>query len=214
LELSISAGEFVAMLGRSGTGKTSLLRSLAGIDPSPAGVVEVAEPWAIVFQEPRLFPWMSVRRNVAIGLRGADIGERAVRALREVGLDHRLDAWPLTLSGGEAQRAALARALVREPRLLLLDEPFAALDALTRMQMHELVLSLWRTHCPAVLAVTHDVDEAIRLADRVIVLSGGRIAVDLPIDLPRPRDQGMMEFSTLRQCLLGILGVKTNNVNG
>ncbi|WKW51668.1 ABC transporter ATP-binding protein [Rhodomicrobium lacus] len=214
LELNISAGEFVAMLGRSGSGKTTLLRALAGIDPAPVGVVEVAEPWAMVFQEPRLFPWMRVRRNVAIGLRGPDVQERAVRALREVGLNHRLDAWPLTLSGGEAQRAALARALVREPHLLLLDEPFASLDALTRLQMHDLVLSLWRTHRPAVLAVTHDVDEAIRLADRVIVLSAGRIAADLPVDLPRPRDQGLAGFSALRHRLLSLLGVKTNDAAG
>ncbi|MBV8682088.1 MAG: ABC transporter ATP-binding protein, partial [Caulobacteraceae bacterium] len=130
----------------------------------------------------------------------------AERALAEVGLSHRLGAWPATLSGGEAQRAALARALVREPKLLLLDEPFAALDALTRLKMHELVLSLWRAHAPAILLVTHDVDEAVTLADRVLVLDQGRIAVEEPVALPRPREVDA-SFQAIRRRLLAHLGV-------
>ncbi|MEI9964259.1 MAG: ATP-binding cassette domain-containing protein [Caulobacteraceae bacterium] len=140
-----------------------------------------------MFQEARLLPWKRVWRNVALGLKVADPRERALAALDEVGLSHRIDAWPATLSGGEAQRTALARALVREPELLLLDEPFAALDALTRIKMHGLVQALWRKHQPAVLLVTHDVDEALLLADRVLVLDGGRIAAEERVELERPR---------------------------
>jgi sulfonate transport system ATP-binding protein len=160
-----------------------------------------------VFQEPRLLPWKRVWHNVALGLQGGDARRRAEAALAEVGLAHRSDVWPGTLSGGEAQRAALARALVREPRLLLLDEPFASLDALTRLRMHDLVLNLWGTHAPAVLIVTHDVDEAISLADRVLVLEGGRIAAEEHIDLRRPRDVGA-SFQAIRRRLLGHLGVE------
>ena len=177
LHLSIRAGEFVALLGRSGSGKSTLLRTLAGLDEAPAGTVTVPAERAVVFQEPRLIPWKPVWANVALGLRTTNARERAVAALAEVGLSHRLDAWPMTLSGGEAQRAALARALVREPKLLLLDEPFAALDALTRLKTQALVASLWRAHRPAVLLVTHDVDEALLLADRVLVLDEGHIAL-------------------------------------
>jgi sulfonate transport system ATP-binding protein len=211
LDLSIRAGEFVALLGRSGSGKSTLLRTLAGLDAAPAGTVTVPAERAVVFQEPRLVPWKSVRANVALGLRTADPQERAVAALTEVGLGHRLEAWPLTLSGGEAQRAALARALVREPKLLLLDEPFAALDALTRLKTQKLVAALWRTHRPAVLLVTHDVDEALLLADRALVLDQGRIALDLRIALERPRRHADPGFATLRSRLLSELGVEEDD---
>jgi sulfonate transport system ATP-binding protein len=206
LDLDIAAGEFVALLGRSGSGKTTLLRTLAGLDP-PDGQ-EVATPGrrAVVFQDPRLLPWKRVWRNVALGLAGVDARDRARAALAEVGLGHRLDVWPTTLSGGEAQRAALARALVREPELLLLDEPFASVDALTRIRMHDLVLSLWRAHRPAVLLVTHDVDEAIALADRVLVLDAGRIAGEVRITSSRPRDGGP-EFLGIRRRLPTLLGL-------
>ncbi|WP_225772955.1 ABC transporter ATP-binding protein [Inquilinus sp. Marseille-Q2685] len=207
LDLDIADGAFVALLGRSGSGKSTLLRTLAGLDPAPAGTVTVPSERTVVFQEPRLLPWKSVWRNVALGLKGPDARDRAVAALQEVGLSHRIDAWPLTLSGGEAQRTALARALVREPRLLLLDEPFAALDALTRMKMQGLVGSLWQAHRPAVLLVTHDVDEALLLADRVLVLAEGRIATDIPIALDRPRRHGDPGFVRLRARLLADLGV-------
>jgi sulfonate transport system ATP-binding protein len=204
LDLDIQPGEFVALLGRSGSGKTTLLRTLAGLDSDTGQDVRVPNSRAVVFQDARLLPWKKVWRNVALGLNGADIRDRAQAALREVGLGHRLDAWPLTLSGGEAQRVALARALVREPSLLLLDEPFAALDALTRLRMHDLVLDLWRAHKPAVLMVTHDVDEAIALADRVLVLDAGRIAAQERITIARGERGDMTQ--PLRNKLLDILG--------
>lgn len=203
LDLEIAEGEFVALLGRSGSGKTTLLRTLAGLDGPSEGEVRVPASRAVVFQDARLLPWQRVWRNVMLGLGGHDARERAEKALAEVGLDHRADAWPLTLSGGEAQRAALARALVREPDVLLLDEPFAALDALTRIQMHDLVLGLWRRHRPAVLLITHDIDEAIALADRVLVLDGGRIVAEERIADARPRTPD----AALRHRLLARLGV-------
>lgn len=209
LDLDIAPGEFVALLGRSGSGKTTLLRALAGLEPIDAGRLQVPTAMAAVFQEPRLMPWKRVWRNVALGVRGEQVRQRAQAALEEVGLAHRLAAWPGTLSGGEAQRVALARALVREPQLLLLDEPFAALDALTRIRMHRLIIRLWQAHAPAVLLVTHDVDEALLLADRVLVLANGRIAEQLPIRLPRPRQAGFPGFQQLRGQLLQLLGVET-----
>jgi sulfonate transport system ATP-binding protein len=207
LTFSIAAGEFVALLGRSGSGKSTLLRTLAGLDPAPPDTLSVPAARAVVFQEPRLLPWKRVWRNVALGLRTDNAKAQALEALAEVELSHRVDAWPLTLSGGEAQRAALARALVREPKLLLLDEPFAALDALTRMRMQALVGRLWHNHKPAVLLVTHDVDEALLLADRVLVLADGKIAIDLKVQLERPRHHADPGFSTLRTKLLAALGV-------
>ncbi|KAB0267847.1 ABC transporter ATP-binding protein [Microvirga brassicacearum] len=207
LDLTIGDGEFVALLGRSGSGKSTLLRTLAGLDAAPEGTVSVPPQRAVVFQEPRLIPWKPVWANVALGLGASDARERAVAALTEVGLGHRLDAWPLTLSGGEAQRAALARALVRQPKLLLLDEPFAALDALTRLKTQGLVASLWMTHRPAILLVTHDVDEALLLADRVLVLDKGRIALDWRVNLERPRRHAQRGFAELRAGLLRELGI-------
>ena len=207
LDLDIAPGEFVALIGRSGSGKSTLLRALAGLDSGVTGELQVHGTAAVAFQEPRLVPWRRVSDNVRLGLRSPDPRAIARRALDEVGLSARADAWPLTLSGGEAQRAALARALVREPSLLLLDEPFSALDALTRITMHRLVLRLWAHHQPAVLLVTHDVDEALSLADRVLVLDDGRISYSGRIDLPRPRDRDHPELTALRIRLLGELGV-------
>ncbi|KSB90534.1 sulfonate ABC transporter ATP-binding protein [Caulobacter vibrioides] len=207
LDLSIAPGEFVALLGASGSGKTTLLRTLAGLDPVGDQDVTTPDTRAVVFQDARLLPWKKVWRNVALGLKDKGVRARAEAALKEVGLGHRLDAWPSTLSGGEAQRTALARALVREPGLLLLDEPFAALDALTRLKMHDLVLNLWNEHKPAVLLVTHDVDEAIALADRVLVLNKGRIAAEERITLERPRAPDA-RFQIIRRRLLGHLGVE------
>lgn len=208
LDLRIRRGEFTVLLGRSGSGKSTLLRTLAGLDPAPVGTLTVPDARAVVFQEPRLLPWKRVWQNVTLGLRLSDARKHAEDALEEVGLGHRLKAWPLTLSGGEAQRAALARALVRSPQLLLLDEPFAALDALTRLRMQTLVAALWQTHQPAVLHVTHDVDEALLLGDRVLVLEHGCISLDLAITLPRPRRHAMPNFNTLRTTLLDALGVR------
>jgi sulfonate transport system ATP-binding protein len=208
IALDIAPGAFVALLGASGSGKSTLLRTLAGLDPAPEdAVVALPQPVAVAFQQPLLLPWKRVWRNVALGLPDGDARARAEAALHEVGLGHRLDAWPATLSGGEAQRAALARALVREPRLLLLDEPFAALDALTRLRMQALVLDLWARHRPATLFVTHDVDEAVALADRLLVLERGQIVLDLPNPLRRPRARGGAEFAALRARLLQRLGV-------
>jgi sulfonate transport system ATP-binding protein len=207
LDVDIAPGEFVALIGRSGSGKSTLLRALAGLDREVTGSVSVAGPVSVAFQEPRLVPWKRVLANVALGLRVADPRAEARNALAEVGLTERASAWPATLSGGEAQRASLARALVREPRLMLLDEPFGALDALTRITMHRLVLSLWSRHRPAVLLVTHDVDEALALADRVLVLGDGRIAHSSPITLPRPRARDHPDLVALRLRLLTQLGV-------
>lgn len=206
LDLEIAPGEFVALLGKSGSGKTTLLRTLAGLDDVSGQDVVVPSSRAVVFQDARLLPWKRVWRNVALGLRGEGVRERAYAALQEVELGHRLDAWPLTLSGGESQRTALARALVREPQLLLLDEPFAALDALTRIKMHRLVLTLWRTHRPAVMMVTHDVDEAMALADRVLVLDRGRIVAAEVIEAERGNRTAAIR--PLRARLLGHLGVE------
>ncbi len=205
--LTIRPAEFVAILGPSGTGKTTLLRLLSGLDMADSGTVRVVRGRAVVFQEPRLVPAKRVWQNVVLGQRGRAARERAVEALTEVGLSDHVDAWPKTLSGGEAQRVALARAMVQEPSLLLLDEPFASLDALTRIRMHELVAQLWRRHRPAVVLVTHDVDEAILLADRVIVLAHGRVTLDLPVDVPHPRGRTGYDFAALRTRLLNELGV-------
>jgi sulfonate transport system ATP-binding protein len=188
LDLTIAPGEFVALLGRSGSGKSTLLRVLAGLDSEVDGRASVRGTVSVAFQQPRLLPWRPVWRNVVLGLRnhGADRA-LAERALAEVRLTDLADAWPRTLSGGEAQRLSLARALVREPDLLLLDEPFGALDALTRIAMHSLVADLWARHRPSVLLVTHDVDEALLLADRVLILDGGAIVAEHPLTHPRPR---------------------------
>jgi sulfonate transport system ATP-binding protein len=207
VDVAIGAGEFVALLGRSGSGKSTLLRLLAGLDVPSSGSLDVPQERMVVFQEPRLLPWKSALENVALGLKSRNAPELARAALSEVGLGERLHAYPSTLSGGEAQRTALARALVRDPTLLLLDEPFAALDALTRMRMHRLVEALWARHRLAVLLITHDVDEALLLADRALVIERGRVTLNLKIDLPRPRELGMPGFLPLRKTLLSAIGV-------
>lgn len=192
LNLDIPPGQFVALLGHSGSGKSTLLRAIAGLDPDVEGNGEIHTPArvSVAFQDSRLLPWRRVLANVQLGARYANAvdGAEAARAtLAEVGLQGREQAWPAQLSGGEAQRAALARSLVSEPQLLLADEPFGALDALTRIKMHHLLRALCERHRPAVLLVTHDVDEAIALADRVVVLERGIIGLDISIDIPHPR---------------------------
>jgi sulfonate transport system ATP-binding protein len=208
IDLTMAPGEFVALLGRSGSGKSTLLRVLAGLDTAPAQKLEVPARRSVVFQEPRLLPWKSVIDNVALGVRRPEARSLATQALADVGLSHRVDAWPLTLSGGEAQRSALARALVREPELLLLDEPFAALDALTRLRMHDLVFELWRKHHPAVLLVTHDVWEAVALADRILVLDQGRFIKEIRVDIDHPRRRDDPRTSRIEAELLKELGVE------
>jgi sulfonate transport system ATP-binding protein len=214
LDLDIASGEFVALIGRSGTGKSTLLRALAGLDRDVTGYGRIAVPDAVsvVFQDSRLLPWKRILDNVIFGLRARaghdrrDAVERGTRALAEVGLAGRERAWPHELSGGEQQRASLARSLVREPQLLLADEPFGALDALTRIRMHALLRKLCEAHRPAVLLVTHDVDEAIVLADRVILLDDGVVRADVRVDLP-DRSPAGPEFAELRRFLLEQLGV-------
>jgi sulfonate transport system ATP-binding protein len=209
LDLTIAEGEFVALLGRSGSGKSTLLKVLAGLDTDVTGEVDVRGAVSVAFQQPRLLPWRKVWRNVVLGL-GKNSGDRptALRALREVRLEEHADDWPRTLSGGEAQRLSLARALVREPDLLLLDEPFGALDALTRIAMQRLVEDLWQRHLPGILLVTHDVDEALLLADRVLVLDEGHIVSEHVLDRPRPRR--LADHIEVRTKVLGDLGVTEN----
>jgi sulfonate transport system ATP-binding protein len=209
LDLAIAPGEFVALLGRSGSGKSTLLRALAGLDHEVAGSGDLTAPEhvSVVFQDARLLPWKRLLDNVVLGLSGPSAGARGRDALAEVGLAGRERAWPVELSGGEQQRVSLARSLVREPQLLLADEPFGALDALTRIRMHTLLRRLCERHRPAVLLVTHDVDEAIALADRVVVLDRGRIAADLPVELTAPRRPGGTAYAALRGRLLAHLGV-------
>ncbi|MFE2940740.1 ABC transporter ATP-binding protein [Streptomyces sp. NPDC059255] len=207
LDLTLRPGEFTALLGRSGCGKSTLLRVLAGLDREIEGTVLVPKRRAVAFQAPRLMPWKRVWRNVLLGLDGKPKRAVAESALAEVGLAHRSGAWPRTLSGGEAQRASLARALVREPDLLLLDEPFGTLDALTRLTAQRLVAELWQRRGCAVLLVTHDVEEALLLADRALVMRDGAIAYETPVALERPRTVGDPGFAALRARLLAELGV-------
>jgi sulfonate transport system ATP-binding protein len=207
VDLLIAPGEFVALLGKSGSGKSTLLRALAGLDADVAGTGAIAVPEnvSVVFQDSRLLPWARVLDNVVLGLKGQD--DLGRESLAEVGLAGREKAWPNELSGGEQQRVALARSLVRKPELLLADEPFGALDALTRIKMHALLRKLCAAHQPAVLLVTHDVDESIVLADRVIVLDEGHLVTEEVIDLATPRSPADPRFAEVRTRLLDALGV-------
>ncbi|MGW3360734.1 ABC transporter ATP-binding protein [Streptomyces bungoensis] len=207
LDLTMADGELVILLGPSGCGKSTLLRLLAGLDRPDGGRVEVPARRAIVFQADRLLPWQRVLRNVTLGLHGPDAEQRARDVLAEVGLAGRERAWPKELSGGEAQRVSLARALVSEPELVLLDEPFAALDAITRLRMHDLVRALRSRHQAAMLLVTHDVDEAIALADRIVVMSNGRIGASHEVALPAADREASVAREELRARLLEDLGL-------
>jgi sulfonate transport system ATP-binding protein len=213
VNLGIVAGEFVAVVGRSGCGKSTLLRLVAGLEQPDAGQATVAgggpaPEVRMIFQEAWLLPWKTVLANVALGLpRGAP---GALEALSAVGLAQRAGEWPAVLSGGQRQRVALARALVHAPQLLLLDEPLGALDALTRIEMQQLIESLWLRRGFTAVLVTHDVQEALALADRVLVIEAGRISHDVRIDLPRPRVRGSAAFAALEQQVLAqVLGAKT-----
>jgi sulfonate transport system ATP-binding protein len=209
VDLDIAPGEFVALLGPSGCGKSTLLRALAGLDHevSGSGTVTVPAKVSVVFQDSRLLPWDSVLGNVTLGLQDHDAEDRGRHALAEVGLAGRERAWPHQLSGGEQQRVALARSLVRDPELLLADEPFGALDALTRLKMHSLLADLVAAHQPAVLLVTHDVDEAIALADRIVVLDHGKVALERKVVSGTNRAPDDAGFASLHANLLGALGV-------
>ncbi len=209
VDLDIAAGEFVAIVGESGSGKSTLLRIIAGLEESSGGDVRHVEPVAVGFQDSRLIPWFRVWRNVVFGIVGkfAQLRERASEALIEVGLADYAGAWPSTLSGGQAQRVSLARALIVRPRLLLLDEPFGALDALTKLKMQALVSRLWAEHGFAIALVTHDIDEAVVLADRIVVVANGRIAEEVVVDLPRPRRHTDHHVADLKARVLSLLGI-------
>lgn len=214
IDLEIQPGEFVAVVGKSGCGKSTLLRLLSGLDTPTEGRIYIDEkplrglnPAArVMFQDSRLLPWQRVLDNVTLGLKHESV-QRGLWALQEVGLSDRANRWITQLSGGQRQRVALARALVSQPRLLLLDEPLGALDALTRLEMQNLVEALWQEQRFTALLVTHEVEEAVYLADRVIVIEDGEISLNLPITLPRPRNQGSAEFAALKMRILDqILG--------
>ncbi|MEG0099886.1 MAG: aliphatic sulfonates ABC transporter ATP-binding protein [Citrobacter sp.] len=204
LDLHIPAGQFVAVVGRSGGGKSTLLRLLAGLESPNAGellagttpLADIQDDTRMMFQDARLLPWKSVIDNVGLGLK-SHWQDAARDALTSVGLENRALEWPAALSGGQKQRVALARALIHRPGLLLLDEPLGALDALTRLEMQDLIVSLWQEHGFTVLLVTHDVSEAVAMADRVLLIEDEKIGLDLTVDIPRPRRMGSVRLAEL-----------------
>ncbi|GJD80693.1 aliphatic sulfonates import ATP-binding protein SsuB [Methylobacterium gregans] len=216
LDLHIPAGQFTTVVGRSGCGKSTLLRLILGLETPTGGRIQLEEPAGasrrnappkrIMFQDPRLLPWARVVDNVAVGLTGLgsrkERRERALAALAEVGLADKAGQWPATLSGGQRQRVALARALVSGPGLLALDEPLGALDALTRIGMQGLIERIWQQQGFTALLVTHDVSEAVALADRILVVDAGRIALDVRVDVPRPRRRGDPDLAALEGRIL------------
>jgi len=214
----IQPGEIVAIIGGSGCGKSTLLRAVAGLDRATGGAVTLdgttirarTAKIGIIFQEPRLLPWLSVADNIGFGLSdlSADIRrDKVARALARVGLADKASAWPRELSGGQAQRVAIARALVPQPEVLLLDEPFSALDAFTRRDLQDHLLDLWADTRPTLILVTHDVDEAVVLADRVLVMRPrpGRLFQEIQINLGRPRDRNSPHFDAFKRRVLTAL---------
>ncbi|NEU14356.1 ATP-binding cassette domain-containing protein [Methylobacterium sp. BTF04] len=212
LDLHVPAGQFVAIVGRSGCGKSTLLRLILGLETPTAGRIDLESasarlpPKRIMFQEPRLLPWARVVDNVAVGLgetgTKAERRVRAQAALAEVGLTEKAANWPATLSGGQRQRVALARALVSRPGLLALDEPLGALDALTRIDMQAMIERIWRAQGFTAILVTHDVAEAVAMADRILVVEAGRIALDVKVEVPRPRRRGDADLAALEGRIL------------
>jgi sulfonate transport system ATP-binding protein len=209
-DIEISAGEFVAIVGRSGCGKSTLLRSVVGLETPQAGTITLGKVAGsggkpdvrVMFQDSRLLPWKRILPNVMLGLESS-LMPRARKVLAQVGLAERAHDWPATLSGGQRQRVALARALVHDPNLLLLDEPLGSLDALTRIEMQQLIEDIWRSRGFTAVLVTHDVAEAVSLADRVILIEAGRVALDEIVQLPRPRTRGSARFAVIEERILG-----------
>jgi sulfonate transport system ATP-binding protein len=219
-DIEIAAGEFVAIVGRSGCGKSTLLRSVVGLETPQSGTITLGEVAGsevgrsevarssdkpdvrVMFQDSRLLPWRRILPNVMLGLEPTLI-PHARKVLAQVGLGERANDWPATLSGGQRQRVALARALVHDPNLLLLDEPLGSLDALTRIEMQQLIEDVWRSRGFTAMLVTHDVGEAISLADRVILIESGRVALDEVVSIPRPRTRGGARFAALEERILG-----------
>ncbi|NTU83699.1 MAG: ATP-binding cassette domain-containing protein, partial [Chloroflexales bacterium] len=207
IDLAIAGGQCVAIVGKSGCGKSTLLRLIAGLEAPTAGAIQVdgaplrglSPTTRVMFQDARLLPWRRVIENVGLGLRQGDWRARAEHALAQVGLLQHAHKWPATLSGGERQRVALARALVSDPHVLLLDEPLGALDALTRLEMQRLLEHLWQEQGYTAILVTHDVEEAVALADRVLLIEAGQITMDCAVDLPRPRQRGSAAFAALKE---------------
>lgn len=220
VDLEVMPGEFVAIVGRSGCGKSTMLRLIAGLEvPSAGGVFldgksrQLHRTVRMMFQDARLLPWQRVLANVELGLFGSKtrVRQTALQVLRYVGLEDRIHDWPSVLSGGQRQRVALARALVSQPSLLLLDEPLSALDALTRIEMQQLLEGLWQQQKFTALLITHDVEEAVILADRVVLMENGQIKMDFPISLPRPRKRGNAVFAqTVEQILQAVMGISFN----
>jgi sulfonate transport system ATP-binding protein len=223
VSLEVAPGEIVAVIGGSGCGKSTLLRAIGGLDPASEGSIvldgeRIAAPHekiGIIFQEPRLLPWLDVADNVGFGLGDRPKAERTARvaaALKRVGLTDKATMWPRELSGGQAQRVAIVRALVPRPEVLLLDEPFSALDAFTRTDLEDHLLDLWADAKPTLMLVTHDVDEAIVLADRVMVMCPrpGRVFDEIAVDLPRPRDRQSAAFDFVKRRVLAALDRSLN----
>jgi sulfonate transport system ATP-binding protein len=226
INLFVRESEIVALIGGSGCGKTTLLRLVAGLDRASAGAIRLDDEVisgphpavGIVFQEPRLLPWLSVAENVAFGIDALSASERRARvdhALEKTGLSEHAKRWPRDLSGGQQQRVAIARAFVTNPKVLLLDEPFSALDAFTRASLHEHLLGLWEETRPTVLLVTHDVQEAVALADRAVVMQPkpGRIYDELPLGLARPRDKTSPAFESSTRRVLAALDRSLQDVD-
>lgn len=213
IELYIPEGQFVSLLGKSGSGKSTLLRALAGLDDNVegSGQIFISDDRSVMFQDSRLLPWENVVNNTRLGVEQQFNENDAIDMLGHVGLADRAKAWPAQLSGGEQQRVALARSLLRRPSVLLADEPFGALDALTRIKMHKLLLTLIQQIRPIVVLVTHDVEEAITLSDRILILNDGKISEDITLPHPHSRNKNRDEFEILRTHLLDNLGVKENN---
>jgi sulfonate transport system ATP-binding protein len=221
LDLSIAPGEAVAIVGRSGCGKSTLLRLIAGLETPSSGAIQAdgaplragSADVRLMFQEARLLPWMNVLENVGVGLGlKGDWQPRARHALEEVSLSAHATKWPAQLSGGQRQRVALARALVHQPRLLLLDEPLGALDALTRLEMQQLIEALWLKHRCTLILVTHDVEEAVALCDRVLLVEDGQIVMQTQTGFPRPRVRAAPVFVAAKEQILARISLQPQKI--